>query len=52
MRKSVMKAQANQASGKKANMVTRGSLAKGDHSKARQKRIKVIEESYGDVPIR
>jgi len=45
-----MKARANEA--KRAQMVTKGSLAKGDSRRARQKRQRVIEEDYGSVPIR
>lgn len=37
---------------KRANKLTKGSLAKGDSSKQRAKRKRVIEETYGDVPIR
>lgn len=50
MRASVMKAKANEA--KKAQMVNKGSLAKGDSKKARISRAKVIEDRYGHVPIR
>ena len=50
MRASVMKAQANQA--KKTQMINKGSLAKGDSSQARKKRAKVIEETYGHLPLR
>lgn len=50
MRASVQKAKANET--KRSQMLTKGSLAKGDSKKAREKRGKVIEETYGHVPIR
>jgi len=50
MRASVQKAKANEA--KKAQMINRGSLAKGDSSQARKKRAKVVEDTYGHLPIR
>jgi hypothetical protein len=37
---------------KRVNKLTKGSLAKGDSPAQRKKRQRVIEETYGNVPIR
>jgi len=37
---------------KRTGKVTKGSLAKGESPKQREKRRRIIEDTYGHVPIR